>query len=306
MTAPTPGKPRTLEDGLTCVLAPNPSPMTHWGTNTYLLGWDSVAVIDPGPADPDHLGALLRAIGGRRVSHILVTHSHLDHSPLAGPLAEAVGAPVLAFGDSGAGRSAIMETLARAGEIGGGEGVDRAFTPHEMLTDGATVRGEGWHMTAHHTPGHFGNHMCFQWGEVGFTGDHVMGWASSLVSPPDGDLTDFMASCVRLQNTGITRAYAGHGAPIADAHARIAALIDHRRTREDQILTALRDGPMTAHALAGSIYTETPKALLGAAARNVLAHLIDLTQRAKVGPIGPLRSAASFALQADEKSCKTP
>ncbi|MBT8411798.1 MAG: MBL fold metallo-hydrolase, partial [Octadecabacter sp.] len=192
---PIAGEAVTVEDGLTRVLAPNASPMTYWGTNSYILGHDRVAVIDPGPDDPKHLASLIRAIAGRPVSHILVTHSHLDHSPLARALSQATDAPVLAFGDSNAGRSVAMQELAASGLMGGGEGVDPTFAPDILVADGDTITGDGWALTALHTPGHFGNHLSFLWGDVAFTGDHLMDWATSLVSPPDGDLTDFMASC---------------------------------------------------------------------------------------------------------------
>lgn len=291
---PVAGVIRYLEDGLACVLAPNPSPMTYWGTNTYLLGHDSIAVIDPGPKDSAHLSALIAAIDGRHVSHIFVTHSHLDHSPLARPLADAVGAPILAFGDSDAGRSAIMTDLAQSCVMGGGEGVDLDFSPEILLADGDVVDGGDWSLRALHTPGHFGNHLCFQWGSAAFCGDLVMGWASSLVSPPDGDLTDFMASCAKLAATRITRAYSGHGAPISDAQTRLAALIAHRKTREAEILSTLAFGPASPAALTALIYTDVAPALIPMAQRNVLAHLIDLTTRKKVAPNGPLSPTAEF------------
>ncbi|MCF2872679.1 MBL fold metallo-hydrolase [Octadecabacter sp. G9-8] len=285
-----------LEPDLACLLAPNPSPMTYWGTNTYLLGHDSIAVIDPGPLNDAHMTALIGAIGGRRVSHILVTHSHLDHSPLARPLSDATGAPIFAFGNSDAGRSDVMTQLAQTGLMGGGEGVDTTFRPDETLRDGDDIRGDGWAVCAHHTPGHFGNHMCFTHRDVGFSGDLVMGWATSLVSPPDGDLTDFMSSCATLADTGITRAYAGHGAPIPDAQSRIADLISHRKSRETQILAALAHGPATPATLTAQIYTDTAPALINMAQRNVLAHLVDLSQRAIVAPMGPLSAVAKYAL----------
>ena len=232
------------------------------------------------------------------MSHILVTHSHLDHSPLAAPLSQQTGAPVYAFGDSFAGRSAIMEELARAGSVGGGEGVDADFTPDEILADGAEVLGDGWSLTALHTPGHFGNHMSFVWGKIGFTGDHLMGWATSLVSPPDGDLTAFMASCKTLAATNITSAYCGHGGPIVDAQARIAELIAHRLDREAQIKAVLAEAPHSPASIAARLYTDVAPALLPMAERNVLAHLIDLSARGLARPEGPLAKDATFTTQA--------
>lgn len=293
--APAPGQPIALAPGLLRVLAPNPAPMTHWGTNSYLLGTDRLAVIDPGPADPRHLAALRAAIDRRPVSHILVTHAHLDHSPLAAPLARETGAPVLAFGDARAGRSAAMAKLTRAAALGGGEGVDAGFAPDQCLTDGETVTGDGWTLRALHTPGHMGNHLCLLWGDTAFSGDHVMGWATSLVSPPDGDLSDFMASLARLAATGVQKLWPGHGAPVADAQARITALTAHRAARTAQIRAALAQAPGTAAEITARVYTEVPPALLPAAERNVLAHLIALCRSGQARHQGPLTARARFA-----------
>ena len=282
--------------GIRRILAPNPSPMTYLGTNTYMLGETGIAVIDPGPDDQSHLAAILGALGpGQRVTHILVTHAHLDHSPLAAQLARETGAKVHAFGHARDGRSAVMERLAQSGLNDGGEGIDHGFCPDIRLADGEVVTGEDWTITALWTPGHLGNHLCFQTRGAVFTGDLVMGWASSLVSPPDGDLTDFMASCARLRDIGAEVFHSGHGAPIDDPLARLDWLISHRRAREAAILAQLGSGPATAQELAQRIYTETPRALLPAATRNVLAHLIDLMGKNLVSPLDPLSSDARFA-----------
>lgn len=292
---PLPGQAERLEPGLRRVLAPNASPMTFRGTNTYLVGEGAPAVIDPGPDDETHLGAILGALEpGERISHILVTHAHLDHSPLARPLAEATGAPVLAFGDARAGRSEVMDALAQGGMAGGGEGVDAGFVPDRALADGETVEGDGWSLTALHTPGHFGNHMAFALDDALFTGDLVMGWASSLVSPPDGDLTDFMHSCETLAERNWRVFHPGHGAPVTAPADRLAWLIEHRRGREAQVLEALGPAPRDAESLAAQIYTDTPPALLPAATRNVFAHLVDLAGRGLVAPEGPLSATVRF------------
>jgi len=276
---PLPGVPLALEPGLRLVLAPNPSPMTERGTNTWLLGEGQVTVIDPGPADPAHLAAILAAIApGERVAQILVTHTHKDHSPLARPLAEASGAPVLAFGDAFAGQSARMAALAGA-SLGGGEGVDTGFVPDALLADGDAVEAGGQPLIALHTPGHLGNHLCFRWGNALFSGDHIMGWAPSLVSPPEGDLTDFMASLERVAALGPMRLFPGHGAPVADGLGRTRALRDHRQGREAAIRAAVQGGAMTLNAITLQVYTDIAPALLPAASRNVLAHLIDLEAR---------------------------
>jgi glyoxylase-like metal-dependent hydrolase (beta-lactamase superfamily II) len=295
MTQTRPETIQTLEPGLRRVLAPNPSPMTYWGTNTYILGEGSVVVIDPGPADRIHLEAIKSALKpGETVSHILVTHSHLDHSPLAPLLARETGAPVLAFGDSQAGRSAVMRRLSLHKAIGGGEGVDAEFRPDETLVDGAEIIGAGWSIRAIWTPGHFGNHLCFAWKDAVFSGDHVMGWASSLVSPPDGDLTAFMASTRKLAARSDRIFYPGHGAPIADPKARIDWLIGHRETREAAILAALSGKARTVQNLTVEVYHDTPAALLPAAERNLFAHLVDLTERGIVRARPALSFTADF------------
>lgn len=293
---PPVGDALELEPGLRRIIAPNPSPMTFRGTNTYLLGQRDLAVIDPGPDSAPHLEAILRAVQpDQKITHIIVTHSHLDHSPLARPLAQACGAPILAFGGPDAGRSQVMSDLAQAGLAGGGEGIDTDFEPDICVADGAQITGDGWTLEVIHTPGHLGNHISLGWGAACFTADHVMGWASSLVSPPDGDLTDFMASCKRLQQQSWRVFYPGHGAPVEDPVGRLDWLIQHRLSREAAILEALTHGPTTAEALAKRIYTETPPALLGAATRNVFAHLVDLTGRSEVSPLGALSANAVFS-----------
>jgi len=293
---PIAGEPLVLAENLALLLAPNPSPMTYLGTNTYLLGRETLAIIDPGPDDPAHLAALQKAIAGRPVSHIFVTHSHLDHSPLASGLSAQTNAPIFAFGRSSAGRSAVMRQLAQDGLAGGGEGIDDRFAPDQLLRDGDIVSGAWGSITALHTPGHIGNHLCFLWSDAIFTGDHVMGWASSLVSPPDGDLTDFMASCTRLKQRSARIYYPGHGAPVTDPAARMDWLINHRKSREAQILAALTDQAGTLSDLTTLIYHDVAPALQRAARRNVFAHLVDLHTRGKVTAMPCLSTTANFAV----------
>ena len=289
------GTPETLERGLRRIVAPNPSPMTYRGTNTYLLGQTALAVIDPGPQDATHLKAILAAVqSDQHISHIIVTHTHLDHSPLARDLSQRCGAPILAFGNATAGRSAVMQELAAAGTVGGGEGIDAEFTPDRIVSDGEVITGDGWQLDVIHTPGHIGNHISLGWNDACFTADHVMGWASSLVSPPDGDLTDFMHSCTRLQQRDWRVFYPGHGGQIDTPAARLDWLVQHRRAREASILALLAQGPSAAPDLAAKIYSDTPPALLGAATRNVLAHLIDLKGRALIHNQGPLNEHTIF------------
>jgi len=294
---PPTGKAIEIEGGLRRVLCPNPSPMTYRGTNTYLLGDRGLAVIDPGPEDESHLAAIINAVApGQEITHILVTHSHIDHSPLSRALSKVTGAPVLAFGDWKAGRSPVMQDLAAQGLAGGGEGVDAAFQPDITLADEELIKGDGWTLRAIYTPGHYCNHLSFAWNDALFCGDLVMGWSSSLVSPPDGDLTDFMASCARLQRDDWRVFHSGHGAPISDPTARLDWLVAHRNTREAEILSALRDGPASAFDLACRIYTELPKNFIGAATRNVFAHLVDLTGKKRVRPMPHLSAEADFHL----------
>ncbi len=296
--APAFGHCAQLAPGIRRILAPNPSPMTLWGTNTYLLGAGHVAVIDPGPASPAHMRAILAALApGERISHIFVSHAHLDHSALARPLSEATGAPVLAFGNAKAGRSCVMRELVARGLSTGGEGVDVEFSPDICLADGDEVQESSWHLTALWTPGHFANHMIFDMQGHVFTGDHVMGWASSLVSPPDGDLSAFMASCARLAARSDIAYYPGHGAPVSDPAARIAWLIKHRNNRERALLAALVPGPGTIPGLTESLYCDTAAALRPAAERNVFAHLIDLTSRNMVSAAPRLQFTACFSLK---------
>ena len=297
---PVIGQAEHLEPGLRRIVAPNPSPMTYRGTNTYVLGDRALAVIDPGPASNQHLDAILSAVGpDQRITHIVVSHAHLDHSPLASALSQKTGAPVYAFGPAEAGRSAIMKQLADTGMAGGGEGIDTNFVPDITLRDGDQTRTEDWVLTALHTPGHIGNHLCLAWNDTCFTADHVMGWASSLVSPPDGDLTDFMASCAKLRNHHWRVFYPGHGAPVTDPRGRLDWLIAHRLAREAAILNALQAGPADATQLAAAIYTDTPPGLLPAAARNVLAHLIDLTGKSLVSHQGSLSATTRFVKNPD-------
>lgn len=293
---PDPGRPETIEDGLRRILAPNPGPMTHWGTNTFILGEGRVAIVDPGPEDMGHLAAIETAIRGETVTHILVTHAHLDHSPLARHLARRTGAPILGFGAPEAGRSATMAALAAKGLSGGGEGVDSRFRPDVTLAEGDLVAGEGWQVRAIHTPGHFAGHLAFEFGDLALSGDHVMDWASSLVSPPDGDLTAFMATSARLRDAGHRRLLPGHGAWIDDPADRLGWLIEHRLRRETQILNALGPRPQSAADLARAIYTDIPDAMLPAAERNVFAHLIDLHDKERVAARPHLAADAVFTL----------
>lgn len=259
-----------LRPGLRRVRADNPSPLTGTGTNSWILGVGPVVVIDPGPDLPGHLAALLAAIGGARVEAIMVTHAHLDHSALARALAQATGAPVLAYG---------APDDWPASPPGSGEGLDRDFRPDIPLADGTLWQGAVGEIRALHTPGHLHDHLCLMWEGMAFSGDHVMGWASSVISPPEGDMGAYMASLDRLAAARSACLLPGHGDTVADPQSRIAELAAHRRAREAAILAALDAGPATIPDLVTRLYADTPRALHAAAARNVHAHLIDLHRR---------------------------
>ncbi|WP_135449007.1 MBL fold metallo-hydrolase [Tabrizicola caldifontis] len=267
-----------LGPGLRRLRAPNPSPLTGTGTNTYLLGAQDLAVIDPGPDLDTHLQAILAASRGRRIVAIVVTHAHRDHSALAPRLAAATGAEVLAFGSARDGMSPRMQAI--AGLVAtSGEGLDTAFTPDRQLGEGDRLSGADWELHALHTPGHLGGHICLAMDDLLFTGDHVMGWATSIVSPPEGDMGAYMASLRRLQDGSWRRFLPGHGDPVEEPAARLDTLIAHRLAREAQVLAALERGAATPDALTALIYHDTPQDLWPAARRNVLAHLLDLLSR---------------------------
>lgn len=296
----THGAPERVAPGVRRVMAANGSPMTFTGTASYLLGESEIAVIDPGPDDDAHLDALLAAIGpSARVRAVLVTHTHRDHSGAARRLARLTGAEVFGYGRHGEGMSDRMRALVEAGlDLGGGEGADAAFEPDRRLGDGETVEGAGWRLTAIHTPGHLSTHLCFALEGAGvlFTGDHVMGWSTTLVSPPEGDMAAFLASLRRLQGRGDRLYLPGHGRPVADPEAMLAWQLAHRAAREAQIVAALEAGPADAEALARRIYDGLDPRLLPAARRNVLAHLLALHEAGRAAPRGVLSAQAAFAL----------
>lgn len=270
-----------LAPALVSLRAANPSPLTGTGTNTYVLGQEELAVIDPGPDLDAHLAAILAEARGRRIGWIVVTHAHLDHSALAPRLAAATGAEVLAFGAARDGISPRMAALG-AGLATTGEGLDLGFAPDRRLADGETISGADWTLRAIHTPGHLGSHICLAWGDLLFSGDHVMGWSTSIVSPPEGDMGAYLKALRRLSQTQWRKLFPGHGDPVEDPQARICELLAHRLSREAQILEALAAGLATPAALTAKVYHDTPRALWPAAARNVLAHLLDLEERSLV------------------------
>ena len=295
MHTPTAGECITVEPGIRMVLAPNPGPMTYWGTNSFIIGEGKVAIIDPGPKDKTHLAALIKATKGETVTHILISHPHLDHSPLSRELARTTNAPIYGFGPPDAGRSDMMKSLAAGGLAGGGEGVDLDFRPDLLLADGDTVAGQDWTIDVVHTPGHFSGHLSFSTGEALMSGDHVMDWSSSLVSPPDGDISAFMATSARLFEHPAKSFYPSHGGPLLDPADRLSWLIEHRKKRETAILDVLTDRPQSIEQLTAKVYHDIDPDLRPAAARNVFAHIIDLVERNIVKAIPRLELNATFA-----------
>ena len=280
--------------GILRLRAANPGPMTGTGTNTYVLfGSDGALLIDPGPDLAPHFEAIVRALGDLPLHAILISHAHLDHTALTPALVAATGARVMAFGGATAGRSTRMQALAEQGVMGG-EGADPAFAPDDLLVDGQSLDLAGLRLKVIHTPGHMGGHLCFAHADTLFSGDHVMGWSTSLISPPDGDMAAYMSSLTKLTTQHWARFLPGHGEAIADPSARLAALIAHRRAREAAILAALHTAPATPDQLATLLYTDTPTALLPAAARNILAHLIDLHDRNLIAALGPIKPNTAF------------
>jgi len=287
----------TIYPGIRRILAPNPSPMTYTGTNTYLIGHKEIAVIDPGPQSASHLKTILKAIKpGSKITKIFVTHSHLDHSPLAAALSKKTNAKIYAHGDSSSGRSVEMSKLAENNLIGGGEGVDATFQPDISLMDGTALSHDKERIVAIWTPGHFGNHMAYSFKGYLLCGDHVMGWASSMVSPPDGDLGAFRRSCDKLLARSETIYLPGHGEKIEDGPSRIRWLLTHRNERELQILNALDKKPDSAEGIAKRVYKDVDPQLVPAATRNVLAHLFDLVERKRVVALGPLQLHTKYSL----------
>ncbi len=258
------------------IVADNPGPFTFKGTGVYIVGKDEVAVIDPGPDDASHVDALKRALEGRRVTHILVTHTHADHSPAAKPLKEWSGAKTYAFGPHGSGK---LDDGVRVEEGG-----DMQFAPDVRVKDGEIIRGNGFTFECVFTPGHTSNHMCYALKEENalFTGDHVMGWSTTVVTPPDGDMTQYMASVKKLMARSDATLYPTHGAPVTDPKPFLAAYLEHRLDRERQILACIREGLPTIPQMVARMYADVDKRLHPAASRSVLAHLIQLEQEGRV------------------------
>ena len=262
------GEPQQVTPLIQRVIANNPGPFTYTGTGVYIIGAESCAVIDPGPNKQDHFDALKRILDGRKLEAVLVTHSHMDHSPLAHPLAQWAGCQVYAGGP----------VIPTESEVRLEAGDDLSFKPDIKLKDGQTFSGNGWTIEAIASPGHTSNHYCFALKEENalFSGDHIMGWSTTVISPPDGDMGDYFASLEKVRAREFASIWPTHGPPVLDVPPFIDAYIDHRRAREQAIVDRLVAGDRTIPQMVKVIYQDVDKRLHPAACHSVLAHMVHL------------------------------
>ncbi len=290
---PAYGQAVPVADGVERITVNNPSPFTFHGTNSYIVGGRSVAVIDPGPEDEAHFQALMTALEGRELTHIFVSHTHRDHSPLSQRLQAATGALIVAEGPHRAARPL------HSGETNPfAESSDIAFQPDIALADGETIEGDGWALTGLTTPGHTANHMAFALEGTGalFSADHVMAWATSIVAPPDGAMSDYMASLEKLLARDDTLYLPGHGGLLSEPAAFLRGLRAHRRMRERAVLERIRAGDTSIPEMVKIIYASTDPRLHGAAGLSVFAHIEDLVERGQVETDGPPSLSGRYRL----------
>ena len=289
----TPNQVQDVAPGVRAIAADNPGPFTYKGTVSYIIGRDQVAIIDPGPDDASHVAALLEAVRGETVTHIFVTHTHRDHSPAAAMVKAATGAIVLAQGPHRLARPLHTSEVRRLDAS-----ADLGFRPDVALVDGETVHGQGWTLEAVTTPGHTANHMAFAFKEANllFAGDHVMAWSTTIVAPPDGAMTDYMASLHKLARRSEPLYLSGHGAPVRDAPRYVQYLIRHRQAREGSILHRLAKGEADIPTIVRAVYIGLDPRLAGAAALSVFAHLEELVARGAVITEGSPSIAGRYRL----------
>jgi len=284
------GVPDQVSPLIRRVIARNPSPFTFHGTGSYIVGHGKVAIIDPGPLLAEHIDALLDAVAGETVTHLIITHTHRDHSPAARFLKISTNAPTYGFGPHGSGRP----------DAGGDveEGADHDFVPDVAVRSGSRIEGDGWTLEAVHTPGHTSNHLCYRLAEEAalFTGDHIMGWSTSVISPPDGDMQAYMTSLRRCLDRDERILWPTHGPPVTEPKALVAAFIAHREAREAAIADCLTRGMGTIPEMVATIYTDTPRALHAAAGRSVLAHLVHMIETGHAEADGPPDLGARYRL----------
>jgi glyoxylase-like metal-dependent hydrolase (beta-lactamase superfamily II) len=287
------GEPEPKAPGVVRLVAPNPSPFTFKGTNTYLVGTTSLAVIDPGPDNEAHRAAILAAATGRQITHILITHAHRDHSDGAAGLAKATGAPVLGFGRTGS----ANERTDTAHMPSGKEFVDYGFTPDVRLQDQDVVEGADWALEALHAPGHAPDHLCFalQGRRLIFTGDHIMAWNTTVIAPPEGRMSDYIASLERLLSRRDRLYLPGHGGRMDKPLRAVKAYLVHRQWREQAVLAAIRDGATSIPEVVARVYSTIDPRLIRAAELSVLAHVEYLCERRLVTCDRPLSLDLRFS-----------
>lgn len=289
-----PGKVVQVDSMVRRVVAPNSGPYTHTGTCTYIVGGENVAIIDPGPDDSMHLNTLLEAVGGRRVSHIIVTHTHRDHTAGVAALREATGAQLVGCAPHFSARPPNVYERNEAA-------ADLDYAPDQALEDGECVSGDGWTLTAVATPGHTANHLAFALEGTGalFSGDHVMAWSTTLVAPPDGSMSAYMGALEKLRSRDDRIYWPGHGGPVVDPRRYVRALLNHRRQREASILSRIEAGDETITAIVGKLYAGLDAKLWGGASLSVLAHIESLVADGRVSTQGPVHLGGRFV-------CRTP
>lgn len=286
--SPEYGKTTEVSPLVRRLVAHNPSPFTFYGTGTYIIGTDKVAIIDPGPAISSHIHALENFLEQVEISHILITHNHVDHSPAAHPLKLITGAEIHAFDVSGQSECDNHTE----------EGRDQDFRPDHILQDGDVIEGPDWTLDVIHTPGHLGNHLCFGLREEQalFTGDHVMGWSTTVVSQPDGDMKDYLDSLNKLLTRDDRIYYPTHGGPIENPKPYVRDLIKHRHDRESQIIEAIAKGTHHIPEMVEMIYSDIPSYLHPAAASSVLSHLIHMVSTGRVKCEGKTKKDSFFSI----------
>ncbi|MCU1344596.1 MAG: beta-lactamase domain protein [Acidimicrobiia bacterium] len=308
-----PGRVDQLSPLIRRVLAPNPGKFTYRGTGTYLVGRGDVAVIDPGPLLDEHVAAIVAALApGERITHLVMTHTHSDHSPAAARLQPLTNAPsygfgphgalpaddpddVIEFGDPEADGDPARDTPADEGKLR--ESADTSFVPDVVVGAGDVIEGHGWRLEALHTPGHTSNHVCYALAQeaVLFTGDHVMGWSTSVIGPPDGNLRQYLRSLEMLLGRSDRRYWPTHGPAVDDPHRLVRAYIAHRQERTDQVLEVLRQGPATIAQMVPVVYAAVDKQLWKPAAASMYAHILLLVEDGRIAPVeGPAKRSALY------------
>ncbi len=286
--SPPYGEIEYISPNIRRITAPNPAPYTFKGTGTYIVGRGDVAIIDPAPDIRSHIDAIITSLSEEKITHILITHNHKDHSPGAKPLSERTGAKIYGFD--------VCEQ--QYAEVEAEEGLDKEYKPDVTLNDGEIINGNGWVIEAIHTPGHLSNHLCFAFVEEQalFTGDHIMGWSTTIISPPDGNMTDYLDSLEKLRLRNDKIYYPTHGAPITNPKQFVTQLIGHRLRRDKEIIRAFSGGSRTIDQLIDVIYVGLDQKLRLAASRTIYAHLIRLVAMGEASCDEPITEQATYHL----------